>query len=178
VNVPPSGRIAAQIDGLVSNYFEWVGAGVYTPDYRSGSMHGILREHLDALYYGYSDDALYLRLDFNPRFFATQPDFEIRVNADGENRFRLHAPVAAGKLARPAAWVGEAPLDLPADSSGPVQVAFQRIFELCLKFSLLGIGSQEKARVQLALWMNDLPQQVIPQEGWLTLEPTKELLSW
>jgi len=177
VNVPPSGRIEAQIDGLASNYFEWVGAGVYTPDYRSGSMHGIQRQHIEALYYGYSEDALYLRLDFNQTFLESQPAFEVRVTADGESRLRLHAPIVGGKLGAVEAWLADKPLGAPTQP-GAIQAAFRRIFEVCVSLALLGIHPQEKARLQVALWMNDLPLQVIPQEGWLMLELTKELLSW
>ena len=178
INVPPTGRIEAQIDGVESNYFEWVGAGVYTPDYRSGSMHGILRQHVEALYYGYSENALYLRLDFNQTFADTQPDFEIRLNADGEARFRLHAVIRGRKLDAVEAWIADEPLALPPDQPSPIQVAFLRIFEVRLDLGSLGIASQEKAHLQLALWANELPLQVIPHEGWLNLELTRELLFW
>lgn len=178
LNVPPTGRVEAQVDGLVSNYFEWVGAGVYTPDYRSGSMHGIARQHIDALYYGYTETALYLRLDFNQAFLETHRDFEIRLNADGETRFRLQAGIVGGKLGAVTAWRGEESLASALGAGTPAQVAFARIFEVRLDLSLLSISNEDTARLQLALWMNELPLQVIPQEGWLELEMTRELLSW
>jgi len=58
----PANPIHPDIDGLVSSYFEWMGAGRYHPDSRSGAMHAAPRVVHD-LYYGSDDGNLYLRLD-------------------------------------------------------------------------------------------------------------------
>ncbi len=58
----PSNPIHATIDGEVTSYFEWLGAGRYRPDTRSGSMHGggpPVRE----IFYGTDGEHLYVRLD-------------------------------------------------------------------------------------------------------------------
>ena len=60
---PPAHSIRPVIDGEVTSYFEWMGAGHYRPDQRSGAMHGhrlLVRD----LYYGAGGGNLYLRLDF------------------------------------------------------------------------------------------------------------------
>ena len=181
VNVPPSGPIEPEIDGVVTNYFEWIGAGVYSPDYRYGSMHGgSLTEghHIEALYYGYSERGLYLRLDLDEVFLKQHRDFEIRTSVDGEKPVRVHAPVVGGSLGPIEFWKGEEqPVPLPEGQQ--VQVALQRIFELYLDYSVLGSGpGRARLRLQVSLWAQELPLQVIPQEGWLTLELTKDLVSW
>jgi len=69
VNEPPANPIHPVIDGEVTSYFEWMGAGRYQPAPRSGAMHGdrlLIRD----LYYGGDGGNLYLRLDFE-----THPDF-------------------------------------------------------------------------------------------------------
>jgi alpha-amylase/alpha-mannosidase (GH57 family) len=60
---PPSSSIRPIIDGEVTSYFEWMGAGHYRTDNRSGAMHG-QRLLVRDLYYGSDDGNLYLRLDF------------------------------------------------------------------------------------------------------------------
>ena len=40
IQQPPAGPIRPNIDGEVTSYFEWLGAGFYRVDERSGSMHG------------------------------------------------------------------------------------------------------------------------------------------
>jgi alpha-amylase/alpha-mannosidase (GH57 family) len=61
VREPPQNPIRATLDGKVTSFFEWQGAGRYRPDPRSGSMHGesLVREML----YGTYDGNLYVRLD-------------------------------------------------------------------------------------------------------------------
>ncbi len=59
---PPRNPIHATVDGEVSTYFEWSGAGRYRPDLRSGAMHGgepAARE----VFYGCDEHYLYVRLD-------------------------------------------------------------------------------------------------------------------
>jgi alpha-amylase/alpha-mannosidase (GH57 family) len=177
VNVAPSGRIEPTVDGRVTTYFEWLGAGVCVPDYRSGSMHGAA-QLVEALYYGYSDKALYLRVDLGETFRHDQPDFEIHVSVEGESRIRLRATIGEGKVKSIEFLKGEESLLVPLTTGDEVQAAFGQVFELRLGFGVLGVTSHEKINLQVSIWRNELPLQVIPQEGWLTLELTENLESW
>jgi alpha-amylase/alpha-mannosidase (GH57 family) len=58
----PANPIHATIDGEVTSYFEWMGAGRYRPDPRSGAMHGG-ESPVRELFYGSDGKFLYLRLD-------------------------------------------------------------------------------------------------------------------
>jgi alpha-amylase/alpha-mannosidase (GH57 family) len=58
----PQNSIQATIDGKVTSYFEWMGAGRYRPDPRSGAMHGGSAP-LHEMFYGCDDTHLYVRLD-------------------------------------------------------------------------------------------------------------------
>jgi len=168
--VPPSGLIEPTIDGTVTSYFEWLGAGVYTPDPSSGSMHGAA-QFLEALYYGYSRDALYLRLDFNPAFLSEQQDFEVRIHGYGRTTARLEATVEKGKVGHIRFWKGEEPT--PAALSGDrVQAAFSRILEVRLGYDLLDVKVCDRIQVQVSLWIDQLPIQIIPREDWLNIELT------
>jgi alpha-amylase/alpha-mannosidase (GH57 family) len=58
----PENRIHMTLDGEVTSSFEWMGAGHYRPDTRSGAMHGggpVVRD----LYYGSDGANLFVRLD-------------------------------------------------------------------------------------------------------------------
>jgi alpha-amylase/alpha-mannosidase (GH57 family) len=59
---PPANPIHPAIDGEVTSFFEWMGAGHYRIDTRSGAMHGP-QSGIRDLYYGADDQNLYLRLD-------------------------------------------------------------------------------------------------------------------
>src|SRR5207302_9159839 len=58
----PSNPIHATLDGEVTSYFEWLGAGHYRPYPRSGAMHGgapPVRE----VYYGADEMHIYVRVE-------------------------------------------------------------------------------------------------------------------
>jgi alpha-amylase/alpha-mannosidase (GH57 family) len=177
LTVAPSARIQPQIDGRVTTYFEWLGAGLYQPDYRSGAMHGVT-QIVQALYYGYSDKAVYLRLDLDEAFLHDHPEFEIRVNVDGESRARLHALVGGSAVKAVEFWKGGEPRLVPLDTGDQVQLAFGQIFELKFDYTILGVMPHERITLQVSIWLNGLPLQVLPQDGWLTLELTEDLTSW
>jgi alpha-amylase/alpha-mannosidase (GH57 family) len=175
--VAPSAQIDPKIDGRITTYFEWMGAGLYQPDYTSGSMHGAA-QMVEALYYGYSEKALYLRLDLGETFRHDHPEFEIRVNVDSGAPARLQAAIGPAGVAAVEFWKGGEDLRVPAGAGGEVQVAFQQVFEVRLGYSALGLAPHERIRLQVSLWLNGLPLQVLPQEGWLHLELTEDLTSW
>ncbi len=175
--VAPSAQIHPKIDGRVTTYFEWMGAGLCQPDYRSGSMHGAA-QLVEALYYGYSDKAVYLRLDLGETFLHDHPEFEIRVNVDSESRTRLHVAIGAETVKAVEFWRrGEAVL-VPLATGDQVKVAFRKVFEVRLAYSILGVAPHEQIKLQVSIWMNGLPLQILPQEGWLTLELTEDLTVW
>jgi alpha-amylase/alpha-mannosidase (GH57 family) len=61
----PVNPIHPVIDGEVTSHFEWLGAGRYRPDPRSGAMHASRETSSGAqeLFYGWDDANLYIRLD-------------------------------------------------------------------------------------------------------------------
>jgi alpha-amylase/alpha-mannosidase (GH57 family) len=67
LNHPPTHPIHPVIDGEVTSYFEWMGAGRYRPDNRSGAMHND-EPRIRDVYYGADADNLYLRLDADEGF--------------------------------------------------------------------------------------------------------------
>ena len=177
VNYPPTGIIEPVIDGLVTNYFEWLGAGLYLPDTTSGSMHGV-RNYLDALYYGCGRNALFLRLDFPKSFRQTYPSFEVRIRIDGDSNARLHALVGKGKISEVEFWRGTGPLMTPVAAGQGVQAGFSRVLELGVDYGTLETSPGKKVQLQISLWANDLPLQIMPQEGWLALELGDDFQVW
>jgi alpha-amylase/alpha-mannosidase (GH57 family) len=58
----PANLIHPTLDGEVTSHFEWLGAGRYRPDPRSGAMHGG-SAGAQEMFYGWDDANLYIRLD-------------------------------------------------------------------------------------------------------------------
>ncbi len=92
VQVDPSGAIRPRIDGEVSSYFEWIGAGSYRVDERSGSMHG-KRFVVKEVYFGSDGDQLFLRVDFHAGYQQELPGMQARVRVrslDGARTSQLN----------------------------------------------------------------------------------------
>ena len=73
------------IDGEVTSYFEWMGAGEYRVDERSGSMHG-KKFLVQEVFFGSDGESLFLRVDFHP---GHEPEL-----AGMEARFRCNRRTA------------------------------------------------------------------------------------
>jgi alpha-amylase/alpha-mannosidase (GH57 family) len=173
-HVPPSAPLSPVIDGQVTTYFEWLGAGFYSPDHRSGTLHGAA-PYIDTLYYGEADGVLYLRVDLGDHFLKLHPEFEVRFNLRcGERAVRLHAEVlrepSGTRLGSVRLWEGE---EVRPVSSSLLRIAAGNVLELALSKVLLSTHARgsltERTELQLSLWARELPVEIVPPEGWLTL---------
>ncbi|HEV2425684.1 MAG TPA: glycoside hydrolase family 57 protein [Terriglobia bacterium] len=176
LNVAPAGEVEPVIDGVVSNYFEWLGAGVYRPAVRSDAMHGP-PSALDMVYYGYGQTAFYLRLDLNREAALAHPDFEIRITVEGKRAVHVAAHTAAGKLLSSENWV-EAPASKGKDAGAGVALALDRVFELRVDFEALEVESGGQLSFQVSVWSGAVPLQVVPQDGWLTVTAVEQEIGW
>jgi alpha-amylase/alpha-mannosidase (GH57 family) len=161
VLIEPSGPVTPLIDGESTSYFEWLGAGIYRVDERSGSMHGkifLVKE----MQFGTDGANFYLRLDFHPGYEQNLAGIEAKVNV--------------GQIAGPARTVairfghGSAAL---ADADLPgAACAFARILEVRIPLAPLGVSGGAGLRFQCSLWQGGLPMDAVPQQGWLELRTT------
>ncbi|MEI8341594.1 MAG: hypothetical protein WCH43_08690, partial [Verrucomicrobiota bacterium] len=98
---PPQQLIAPRIDGRLSSYFEWMGAGSYEAGSEQGAMFRSER-FLEKMHFGFSEESLCLRIDLRKwgglsvavRFF--QPDrFLLKtkpLTRDGRQEFTITTP--------------------------------------------------------------------------------------
>lgn len=153
--IEPSARIHPRIDGEVSSYFEWLGAGLYEIDSRSGAMHGE-RYLASEVRYGTDGEMLFLRADF-----ATQDlsGVEVRVTLqNAEDTGRTASATVRYVDGQPRVVEGS---DLPAEC------AFRQVLEIGLGLASLNIQKDGSVRFQLSLWQDGLPMDAIPRQGWL-----------
>jgi len=157
---PPTGPVKATIDGEATSYFEWLGAGVYRVEHRSGAMHG-QRFFVEEMRYGSDTQSLYVRLDF----------VEGAATADGtETELRIGVQARGSKEPPVVVMV---PLN---GSSDGVECVFRRICEVRISLASVGIPASHDIRFQLSIWQNGLPMEALPPQGWVefsTAEPTE-----
>ena len=166
VLIQPTGPIAPLIDGAVSSFFEWLGAGVYRVDDRSGSMHG-QKSLVKEVQFGSDGKQLYLRVDFHPESESALAGMELRlkagpVNGGGESSVAIGF---AGGGARIAA------LNL-AGGAGDVECAFAQVLEVSIPLVALKVQPGTGVRFLFSLWQAGLPMEAVPQQGWLEMATT------
>jgi len=171
LHTPPTGPIRPVIDGEVTSYFEWLGAGIYRVDKRSGSMHG-KRFLVQELSYGSDGQNLYIRIDFEPDAVAglpgTSAHFTVESGASASSFVMLN--FVNGRLE-----AADTRLANPRDSESAIQFAFHKVLEVRLSLAALAIPQGGSLRLQISLWKDGLPVDAVPQEGWVdlsTAEPT------
>ncbi len=170
LRIPPSGPITPVIDGRVTSYFEWIGAGTYRVDQRSGSMHG-KKSLVKEAYFGSDGANLYLRVDFHPGSQAGLSATEVRLtiqSLEGAGPSYANITLANGAVLTSEARLAAAPPAAP----NPVECAFARILEARVPLAALAIAPGAGLRFQFSLWQSGLPVDAVPQQGWLELPTT------
>ena len=142
---PPTGKIRPVVDGVVSSYFEWLGAGIYAVDQRDGAMHG-KRALLKEVLYGSDGSHIYVRVDFAEDASRLE-QLEIQVHPEhGASQLAVIRLQSGGAVMVPGAPNG-------------ATAAFQDVLEIGVEMTdgLKGI--------RLSFWQDGLPIQSVPQQG-------------
>jgi alpha-amylase/alpha-mannosidase (GH57 family) len=171
VLIPPSGYISPRIDGRVSNYFEWMGAGLYAADHRGASMHGTV-DYLGELHYGFDEENFYLRVDPAPGALDPLGSCEFRLLVEAGGALRVAARIEGRRLRELA--VEREDQTLP---EGVVEAAFDRILEVRIARSAVA-AVEPRLRVSVALWQGELPIDVLPVGGNLEVRLGEEDFAW
>jgi alpha-amylase/alpha-mannosidase (GH57 family) len=163
-HLDPTGLIHPTIDGEVTSYFEWLGAGLYRADPRSGAMHGrqfLVRE----LRYGTDGSSVFLRLDFDTRPQETAGETELRLQV---------LPAAGSDPQAVAVHIGDG---VARATLAGVQVALRDVLELAVPLQSIHAEPGARLKFQMSLWQGGLPVGTLPQEGWLELS-TADPAEW
>jgi hypothetical protein len=145
----PLGPITPTINGVVDSYFEWLGAGIYRVDPRSGSMHG-KRALVNEVRFGADDATVFLRVDFLEGTAALE-GLEIHAELAGANGHPAETLVARVRSGMATAEEGQ-----------KGQIAFKDVMEIALP-----VAGEEEARVRLSFWQDGLPIEAIPPQDYL-----------
>ncbi len=186
--IPQTAYVSARVDGLVSGYFEWMGAASYTSDQRTSAMHG-KQFLLDAVYAGLDADSVSGRLDFYHGVpegaYRLVVNFEVWRSEGSQkaapNCYRLTVDAQGGDLQKWTLTNGEERHRLANFSSDNgntethgVEVALNQIFEMRVPFALIKAQEESRIRLRFAIWREHLPVDSLPLEGWIDLHAVAE----
>jgi alpha-amylase/alpha-mannosidase (GH57 family) len=165
----PVNFIEPVLDGRMTNYFEWMGAG-----FIEGRGHGVAMHEsasmIKGCHYGFNERSLFLKVDIDRTFVQNPEDVSFDVNAVGKTSLRMTYNVAGNAL------------EVYAKESGgpyrqadlPVEGTYEESLEVAIPFDLLGVQRKEKVGVWVSLKLKGLEVDRIPKRGYLTVEMPAE----
>ena len=172
--LPPSANLKVKVDGVDSSYFEWLGAGVYSPERRGGSMHGRIF-FLKELRYGFEEQRFVVRVECFAEALAELEDPEFRIIFGANEELTVVANLERGRMKEFAVEKERVCLLQPEII---VEVAFARILEIAVRKDALNLKGRNKFTLGVALWHGGLPIDVMPAEGFLEVQLGEENAAW
>ena len=142
---PPTGLISPVIDGDLTSYFEWVGAGCVEPDASAGAMHQVADRGpgISLVEFGFDLQTLYVRIDATQAMRELLQDgLSVSLNIYKPAGRRLMVSWSDGRVAGAFLVRGETGSWKPADCPG-LQLAAGSILEVGLPFAALGLRAHD-----------------------------------
>jgi alpha-amylase/alpha-mannosidase (GH57 family) len=170
----PESYLDITVDGRETNYFEWLGAGLYVTDSRGGTMHGRGRVLADLLY-GFSESHFYLRVDPVPGAIVEIPDFQVRLTLWDSRETRITVGVVKNKVA--GCILEQAGVCLLHPES-LVTAAYGKVIEVGMARELFDLRDRRSLLLSVALWEGGLPIEILPVNGMLELSLGEESFAW
>ncbi len=159
----PSTFLNVKVDGRDTSYFEWLGAGVFSPEHRGGAMHG-RTYYLRELRYGFEEERFVIRVDCFPDRLTELEDPEFRITIGAAEEIIIVVNLERGRMKEFAVEKGRVCLLNPASIAA---VAFDRTLELAVQKEHLELKGKSKFPIGVALWHGGLPIDVMPAVGFL-----------
>jgi alpha-amylase/alpha-mannosidase (GH57 family) len=174
VQMAPTGLLKTTVDGRDTSYFEWLGAGLYSPERRGGAMHGRVF-HLRELRYGFEEDRFSVRVDPFLEALCEMEDPEFRITIGAAEELTVVVELQRGRLKEFAVEKNRLCLLNPKSIAS---VAFDRILEVSVQRNQINLKGRKTLRLGVALWHGGLPVDVLPAEGFLEIALGDEQFSW
>jgi alpha-amylase/alpha-mannosidase (GH57 family) len=174
VYLAPSDFLRVTVNGRDTSYFEWMGAGLFSPERRSGAMHG-RTFYLRDLRFGFEPNRFCVRVDPFVENFDQLDEAQFRITLHAADEIIVTARLERGKLVEYAVEQNRLCLLNPR---GSVEVAYERILELAVNKELFNLAGINRIKIGVALWHGGLPADVLPAERFLEAALGEENFGW
>jgi alpha-amylase/alpha-mannosidase (GH57 family) len=172
--LPPSANLNVKVDGLDSSYFEWLGAGVYSPEQRGGAMHGRVF-CLKELRYGFEEQRFVVRVECFSDSLAELDESEFRIIVGGVEELTVVVNLERGHMKEFAVEQNDVCILKPETMA---VAAFRRTLEVAIRRDAMNLKGSNKFTLGVALWHGGLPIDVMPAEGFLEVQLGEENAAW
>ncbi len=149
----PTDFISPTIDGRITHFYEWTGAGSFDPQKTQGSMF-LSGAPIRKILYGFDRINFYLRVEFDPEVLIANPEEHcllVRIHNNIEFEWKL--PLRAG------------PLDVPPKSGGPAVMLWscQKLGEGALSLAAARFAPGERLHLSVELWSGERLEDQCPR---------------
>ena len=141
--LPPSTSLKVKVDGYDSSYFEWLGAGVYSPLQRGGAMHGRVF-YLKELRYGFEEERFVVRVECFPDSLSELECPEFRIVLGAAEELTVVVNLERGRLKEFAVEKNRVCLLKP---DAIAAAAFQRTLEVAVRKDQLELKGMTKITI-------------------------------
>ncbi len=155
----PVHTLSPQVDGRVTDYFEWLAAGFATPA-GGGAMHQTVR-YLAKIYFGYDASQFYLRLDVIGELQKLPPAVSVQAHFVSPKDCLLEIDRSGGP------WACRAFQSSAADLKPTV--AGGKILEIGVPLKALGIEEPDEVRFFITLLEKGRELERFPSTGFLVV---------
>jgi alpha-amylase/alpha-mannosidase (GH57 family) len=170
----PTDLITPTIDGLITSYYEWAGAGVYEAGRNMGAMYRSER-CVEAVQFGADLTTFWLRVDFR-KDVELPPKVGLRVNFVDPTHRALVVLQLTPDLKKAELWVTD-PEGASRKLTETNLIKFDKILELGIALADLGWKQREQAAFFIQLLDGDVELERHPDIGTLTLTVPDELFT-
>lgn len=173
----PTNFMRPKIDGLITSYFEWMGAGGF--EAKGSAMHAS-ETLLPGFAFGFDCDNLYLRLDAVPsQSSGTKGTPEGRDVPERERLFRILflSPATEVEISIEESEA-RAILKLPEGKTQPLCCAAKKVIEVEISFEALGVSIGERIEFCVSVIEDGIEKERWPRETNIALaRPGKDFES-
>jgi len=163
----PVGFIHPRLDGEITSWQEWLGAGLLrAEEVRGGSMHQATGD-IGTIRYGFDSKTFYLRIDLGSDDSTQRPTQieELRIDLRvGDREVELQTKLTRGAL---LIYTADQKVELGAG-------VFGSIVEIALPFSDLELRAGQRVRFLLRGMRGAVEVERLPSTGWLAFDVPDE----
>jgi len=174
LQLAPTSLLNVTVDGRDTSYFEWLGAGLYSPERRGGSMHGRVF-YLHELRYGFEQERFCVRIDPFSEALGELEDPEFRITIGGAEELTIVVNLQRSHV---QGFAVEKDLVCLLNPKLVAEAAFERVLEVAIHRDQFNLKGQSKLRLGVALWHGGLPVDVLPAEGFLDVHLGEDHFAW
>ena len=153
----PINLIYPIVDGRVTNYFDWMGAGFVEGKGRGAAMHESAAL-IKGLYYGFNECSLFLRMDLGKAFIADMEEVSFEISLLLKETHKIVYRIRGEVL----------------ESTLPVKAVFSDVLEVEVEFDDLHAKKGDKITLWTSLKINDMVADRVPKRGYLALRMPSE----